>query len=99
MISHLASKYVSHGQRVPEAVLTFLTMRLCGDPCKTLVPAGARCKNYLAGPKVKGSFGRQKLKPVFYWLKTVKDVFVSYKLVSKMIIDVNKVSKIIKGVF
>ena len=55
LITHLAAKHVSHGQKVPQAVLTFLKMRQCEDPCKTLVPAGSRCKNCLAGPGGQGA--------------------------------------------
>ena len=49
---HLASRHVSHGQVVPEAILQVLKMRVCKHPCKTLVPVGARCRNCSAMPQV-----------------------------------------------
>ena len=45
LVAHLAAKHVSHGQVVPTATLQILNMRVCGDPCRTLVPAGTRCRN------------------------------------------------------
>ena len=55
LVCHLAAKHVSHGQTVPEATLRRLNVRLCGDPCRTLVPAGARCRNCRAAPGPQGS--------------------------------------------
>ena len=50
LVAHLAAKHVSHGQVVPTATLQALNMRVCGDPCRTLVTAGSRCRNCRSAP-------------------------------------------------
>ena len=50
LVAHLAAKHVLHGERIPPEALQSLGMRLCDDPCRTLVPIAARCRNCRAGP-------------------------------------------------
>ena len=50
LVSHLAAKHTVHGERIPSEVLQSLGVRLCGDPCRTLVPITARCRNCRAPP-------------------------------------------------
>lgn len=64
LLSHLAARHVSHGQAVPAETLRLLRVRLCGDPCKTLVPEGARCRNCCAGPGGNGTAPEDPLVPV-----------------------------------
>ena len=45
LMSHLAARHVLHGQTVPSPTLRALKARVCGDPCRTLVPEGSRCRN------------------------------------------------------
>ena len=64
LLSHLAARHVSHGQAVPAETLRLLQVRLCGDPCKTLVPEGARCRNCCAGPGGNGIAPEDPMVPV-----------------------------------
>ena len=54
MVAHLAARHVAHGQPIPVRTLQDLRVRLCDDPCRTLVPAGSRCRNCLASASVQG---------------------------------------------
>ena len=45
LVSHMAAKHVANGERVPPEVLQSLGVRLCKDPCRTLVPITAPCRN------------------------------------------------------
>ena len=50
LVAHIAAKHTSHDEHVPPEVLHSLGVRLCGDPCRTLVAITARCRNCRAGP-------------------------------------------------
>lgn len=55
LVSHLAAKHVVHGEPIPTGTLHSLGVRLCADPCRTLVPVGARCRNCRAAPSGPGA--------------------------------------------
>jgi len=55
LVSQLAAKHVVHGEPIPAGTLHSFGVRLCADPCRTLVSVLARCKNCRAAPSGPGT--------------------------------------------